>query len=828
MKLSTDSSSSASVFHAPKVSFLATPLQSIPVELTALPQWVCWHYVERNGQRTKPPIDPKSNGKLQNAKSNDPATWSDFSTAVATAERLNLAGVGLALSAQDGLTGLDLDHVIDPATGELDPLANEVLARFAGTYIEVSPSGHGLRIWCYGKPQRSGKCAGKVKWLEVYSHPSNRYLTVTGNHWPGSASAVTDQQDALNWLHQRFMMESTGDFVAPTPVAPPPLDDAVLLNKARQAANGAVFGALWAGDVSGQGGDHSAADLSLLNLLAFWTSKDPVRMDRLFRQSGLMRPKWDVVHHADGLTYGQASIAKAIAGCREGYSGKKSKPALAKIAKPRDAGTAEPAVELLNLPTVSPCTHLANSHRIRHYFKGRIWYALGAGWILWTGKFWRPDPTNEGAIATGFVDTLSRRIAQEASQVTRKASEEADSERRKSLMAQAEALLKWAVQSENAQVIASGLKLSKHALLIEYRTLNADPWLFNVQNGTIDLRTGTLHPHNPADLITFLSPVEYDPGATCPNWERFISEVFNGDREMVAFIQRGLGWSLTGVVKERALFFLYGDTGKNGKTTLVEAFMKLVGDCGESSYGYGRKVGADTFMRSRNSEDNQRKAATLAGPRFICTSEVDEEHRLNEQLIKDITGGDTLEGRRLYQEAFTFKPQFKPWMYGNHKPEIRGTDDAIWSRVRMVPFEVSFKGREDLDLPAKLEAELPGILNWAIQGCLDWQRHGLQPPAKVQAATDAYRAEMDVFGPFISECCVVHRHAEVWANQLYSAYRQWCVDNGVKEQNQQKFGRYLTSKGFRSEITGGRAKRLGLGLRSNGSNGHEDHEDHDD
>ncbi len=149
--------------------------------------------------------------------------------------------------------------------------------------------------------------------------------------------------------------------------------------------------------------------------------------------------------------------------------------------------------------------------------------------------------------------------------------------------------------------------------------------------------------------------------------------------------------------------------------------------------GYSRKVTADTFMKSRNHDDNQRKAATLAGPRFVCTSEVAEEHRLNEQLIKDITGGDTIEARRLYQEAFTFKPQFKQWMYGNHKPTITGTDDAIWSRVRMVPFEVSFFGREDLELPAKLAAELSGILTWALRGCLDWQRSGLQPPAKVQA-----------------------------------------------------------------------------------------------
>ena len=283
--------------------------------------------------------------------------------------------------------------------------------------------------------------------------------------------------------------------------------------------------------------------------------------------------------------------------------------------------------------------------------------------------------------------------------------------------------------------------------------------------------------------------------------------------DMVAFIQRAIGWSLTGIVKERALFFLYGNTGKNGKTTVVEALMKLVGNFGESEYGYGRKVGAETFMKSRNNEDNQRKAATLAGPRFVCTSEVDEDHRLNEQLVKDITGGDTLEGRRLYQEAFTFKPQFKPWMYGNHKPEIRGTDDAIWDRVRLVPFEVSFKGREDLELASKLETELSGILNWAIRGCLDWQQHGLQPPAKVQAATQAYRDEMDVFGPFLTECCVIHRNAEVWSADLWAAYKDWCAVAGVKEQTQHKLGRYLTAKGFGSDESSGRTKRLGIGLR---------------
>ena len=504
----------------------------------------------------------------------------------------------------------------------------------------------------------------------------------------------------------------------------------------------------------------------------------------------------------------RAAVRAAAAALGVELKRKPSEPGARPSAEP---GAANIQADPLVLPTVSRCTHLANSYRIRHYYKGRLWYALGLGWVMWTGKFWRSDPTSEGSIATGFVDNLSRLIARESAALSRSASEESDEDRRTALMEQAESLLKWAVQSENERTIAAGLKLTKHALLIEYGALNADPWLFNVQNGTVDLRTGMLRPHDPDNLITFISPVTYNSVATCPNWERFLLEVFAGDAEMVAFIQRAVGWSLTGVVKERALFFLYGHAGKNGKTTMVEAIMKLVGNYGESCYGYGRKVGAETFMKSRNMEDNQRKAATLAGPRFICTSEVDEEHRLNEQLIKDITGGDTIEGRRLYQEAFTFKPQFKPWMYGNHKPEIRGTDDAIWSRVRLVPFEVSFKGREDLELGEKLEAELSGILNWAIQGCLDWQRHGLNPPEKVQAATREYREEMDVFGPFIRECCVIHREAEVRANNLWSAYKAWCADNSQREQNQTKFGKYLTAKGFTVERSNG-IKRMGIGL----------------
>lgn len=292
----------------------------IPDALKALNQWVVWAYRWKETHWTKPPL--QANG--QPAKTNDPTTWTSFERALDAYQTGRFDGVGIAFSDSDGLTGLDLDHVFNLATGELDPLASEVLTQFP-TYTERSPGGDGLRIFCFGKPKRSGKCSGKRKWLEVYSHPSNRYLTVTGHQWSGSSTEVTGHQPALDRLHSRYMVktESTEKKAQrSSSVDSIPLDDAALIEKAGKARNGALFAGLWSGDTSGQGGDASSADMALMNILAFWTDRDAARMDRLFRQSGLMRAKWDEIHDPAGnRTYGQMTVDKAIAGTREGYSG---------------------------------------------------------------------------------------------------------------------------------------------------------------------------------------------------------------------------------------------------------------------------------------------------------------------------------------------------------------------------------------------------------------------------------------------------------------------------------------------------------------------------
>jgi primase-polymerase (primpol)-like protein len=284
---------------------------NIPDPLKALHQWCVWRRTLIDGKLKKIPYQP--NGKP--AKSNDAATWSSWEAALAAYQTGKYDGLGLFMAGN--LTGIDLDHCID-ASGAT-PAATEILERFGGTYIEVSPSGTGYRIFCYGKPGRSGKNGGAVKWVEVYAEGSPRYLTVTGNVI--NPVMVTAQQSALDWLHTTYFSKPATRKQNTTTRVNPSLDDAALLDKASKASNGAIFDALWRGDTSGHGGDASSADMALCGLLAFWTGGDASAVDRLFRQSGLMRDKWDT--RRGETTYGAATVATAVANCKEVYSGRK-------------------------------------------------------------------------------------------------------------------------------------------------------------------------------------------------------------------------------------------------------------------------------------------------------------------------------------------------------------------------------------------------------------------------------------------------------------------------------------------------------------------------
>lgn len=340
------------------------------------------------------------------------------------------------------------------------------------------------------------------------------------------------------------------------------------------------------------------------------------------------------------------------------------------------------------------------------------------------------------------------------------------------------AAFRWAIQSANKPRLKAMIELASSESDMELRVneLDADPLLLNCANGTINLRLGTLRPHDRNDFITKIVPITYDIEALCPRWLAFLDEVFKGDQELISFVQRAIGYSLTGDTREHALFLLWGN-GCNGKSVFIEILRALLGDLATAAP-------MATFTAKRDSSAPTNDLAMLRGARLVTVQESDESSRFSESTVKQLTGGDAITARFLNKEFFTYMPAFKPWLATNYKPKVKGTDDGFWRRVRLVPFEVSFQGREDKGLLAALRSELSGILNWAVDGCIEWHIGGLGTAGAVASATKEYREESDSIAEFIRDCCVVNPDAEISSSRLYSVYHEWAEDHGERPMKQ--------------------------------------------
>jgi putative DNA primase/helicase len=416
-------------------------------------------------------------------------------------------------------------------------------------------------------------------------------------------------------------------------------------------------------------------------------------------------------------------------------------------------------------------------------------------WLVYDGRRWRHD--DAGEVARRGKDTVKAMYREAAEGIGR-----IDKD-----------LAKHAMRSEAKERIAAmiGLAESEPGIPVRPEQLDADPWLLNVQNGTIELRTGKLRAHSRKDLLTKIAPVEYHPDAEAPRWEAALAEWLPSEA-LRQFVQRLIGYCLTGDVSEQVLPFLHGP-GANGKTTLINAILAMTGD-------YGQQAAPDLLLAKHGAHPTE--LADLFGARLVVSVEVEDGRRLAESLVKQLTGGDKIKARRMREDFWQWDPTHKVLLVANHRPVVRGTDHAIWRRIKLVPFDVTIpKEKQDQRLPEQLRAELPGILAWAVRGCLAWQREGLGEPEEVKAATATYRSEQDALAGFIQECCFVSPHAEARATALYEAYQGWCRANGEHEENQRRFGGRLRERGFEScDITSGAFKGRkawrGIGLRSDG------------
>lgn len=786
-----------------------TGAHSIPAELRDLRQWIGWLSVVGEGvpvklpgggftkplkKQPKPhklPINP-STGNL--AATTRPKNWSTFQDALATGQRWSLTGLGFVFTVGGNFVGVDIDKCRNPETGEIASWAWEII-RVLDSYTEVSPSGTGVHIIIRGQfPQGQGNRTDLFDGhIEIYSQ--GRYFTFTGTRVDGTPDDIRDQQSALHDLHSRLFGHrgAVAMPTVPSPAVVPAIGDAELIEKARRAKNGAKFERLWSGQWEGDYPSQSEADAALCFLLAFWARKDAARIDSLFRQSGLMRDKWNRQDYRDN------TVLEAIKNNGATYKPDRRKPA--KKTSKRFDEQKGPAPDLL----FCPFTDTGNAERLVLLYGNEIRYCVEMKkWLVWDGGRWTTGETRR-------VRQLFKKTVRE---LYRQAADIVDKEPR-------EAVEKHARRSEGAVSIRAALECteSEEGIAVSANALDTHPFLLNCQNGTLNLETGELRAHDQHDLLTRMVRVNYRPQATCPRFLRFLHRIMgdNLDAEpngradrLVAYLQKCFGYALTASVSEKAVFCFFG-SGNNGKTTLLEIIRFILAE-------YSAQVLIDTLMAHQTRESNTSTAdlADLRGVRFVTTSEAEEGQKLAVAKIKYLTQGmGEIKACRKYENPISFAATHKLFLDANHKPIIRGGEKAVWNRLKPIPFVVTIPPDEiDKGLLEKLKAEAEGILAWLVEGCLRWQREGLGEPPEVIEASLAWQTESDSFGAFIGERYVIDAHCWVAVAQPWSAYGDWCEANRETNRlSRAAFDAKLTERGCKKGVRQGGKVRAWIGIR---------------
>jgi len=773
-------------------------------ELQRRPQWVCWRKEPRKGKLTKVPYNPMT-GKR--AESDNPATWVSYAHAHQALHAGTYHGVGYMFCRD--YTGIDLDHCVS-RDGAIDLWAQAYLDRLK-SYAEYSPSHTGIHILVHGTiksgiRRRVPDAPHPEAAIEMYCE--KRYFTVTGQHLAGTPPTIETCLD-LQAIHA----ELTGSRPAPHPARteqPGDLSDTALVDKAMRAKNGATFGALWHGDCSGYP-SQSEAELALCTLLAFWTAKDATRMDRLFRRCALYREKWDQPARS-GETYGQGTIARAIAACTEVYRSQRE----SKVIPFRRGST--PSGEDRELPEtdvhfILDCLRDEEEGDARlyaHLFRGRCIYDHTEGdWYEWRGHYWERDERKHSLLlASG---PLARMYLQASAMLSEEAAEaekqldpnllkgmDSQQERYHWLKAITGKLIERAKALKKLKRAQAVLTYAQAFLSITSREWDSNPWLLGTREGVIDLKTGQVHEGKPDEYIRTIIPTAWHGLDTpAPRFEQYLREIF-ADREeaerdvLIAFLQRALGYGITSKVNEHIFLMLYGEEGRNGKDTLMTVLHRVLG----STVG---AVSNDVIIASgKFSTPGSAKPhlCALQGKRIAWASETDKGARFDVGQVKFLTGGGDIPARQLYGRDYTFEPSHLLILLTNNKPHADAKDSAFWDRLCLVIFNLRFvdqplarnERQRDTTLAYALETEASGILAWLVRGCLAWQQQGLQIPTSVLLARRDYREEEDTLGQFLKACCVMHERARVKASRLYERYKERTLANNLKAMNGNAFG----------------------------------------
>jgi putative DNA primase/helicase len=441
-----------------------------------------------------------------------------------------------------------------------------------------------------------------------------------------------------------------------------------------------------------------------------------------------------------------------------------------------------------------PRTELGYARRFIHVYGDRVRHVPAwRRWLIWEGTHWTHDATGQAA---RWMKVIARRLTLDAAAVM-------DPDQRR-------AGLREAKRGESSAGVAGALTLAstEAEIAVAHEALDADPFLLNCTNGTLDLRTGQLRPHDPTDLLTKATGAAYRPGPTGQVFDRFLADV-QPDPEMRSFLARLLGHALEGRQAVHVLPIFWGD-GANGKSTLIDAVMGALGDYASPA--------ASGLLTARSFDPHPTETADLFGRRLAVLHETDAGRRLAEGTVKRLTGGDRIKARRMREDFWEFDPTHTFVMLTNHKPVVRGSDEGIWRRLKLVPFGVVIpEHQRDEHLGERLALEADAVLTWLVRGYQDWRTNGLHEPQQVTDATAEYRNESDALGRFIAERCLLSSTYSTRSQHLYNSWCAWCHQEGEEAGTNKAFTTALQDRGYDTKRTKVGAVFQGIGLAADSS-----------
>lgn len=747
--------------------------QNIPQELRNLKQWGLFElkWVEARKKNTKIPINPYDGSA---GKSNDPNTWSDFDTAMRALNDVERAD-GLAFYFANGYVGLDIDHIDsnleDWRAGDNDPnnLVNKFQDLTDNTYMEVSQSGTGIHAIFKGKIPGKRRRKGNY---EMYQ--TGRFFALTGNNIIPDPTIKSMSDDEMKTLYEFLFgkdnivqLHSESDNITPVD-----LSVVEIIKRAENSAKtGTRFTMFMKGGWEQFYSSHSEADMAFANDLAFWTGRDFHKMDTIFRNSSLMREKFDEKHGA--VTYGTSLLNKAINETQNIYNPES------------DSQDSESSYTFSfnedKTKKIMPRSwdDQGRGLRMRDQFATVLKFnAVDKKWFFFNGSYWQEDIGNQR------VELAAERVANSIKKEKPELSFSTKTDEDK-------AMNEWyRFQKDSRSHMAKMHMIDefKKYVIVKHGEFDKEDMLLNTESGYVDLSSGELHDHDIDKKFSHQTVAEYSDNVDAPLWEKFLNQIFNNDEELIHYVQKAIGYSFTGSVDEQCLFILNG-RGRNGKSVFSNVVSDVAGN-------YAKQMNVQTIVAKKNQSGSANSdVARLEGARIVTSSELNEGDRFDESLVKQLTGGDKILARFLYGSEFEYKPKFKIWMATNHLPIIRGTDDGIWRRIKIIPFNIQIpKEKVDKKLEYKLKAEYTGILNWIVQGAIMWQQEGLEDPEAVTKVIETYRAEMDPLDAFLEECCTTGQNYSIKAREMYDAYHEWAKESEEYKMSMTKFGREMRKK----------------------------------